>query len=203
MTQLSNPNIDTVIFDVGKVLVALDFKLLLGHLARSHQSYTMPEVIAAIDLEAHERGEFTGDVLIDRLHGLSPSVERHEVHQGWLGMFEPIHEMFYLARKLKKQYRVHLLSNVGDLHWAHLNEQYDLIGVAHDVLPSFQAGVIKPDEKIYELAEQRFNLTPQRTVFIDDLLPNVNAAKDRGWYSIQHQAPQQTIQSLRELGVEC
>ena len=201
--QLSNQVIDTVIFDVGRVLVALDFKLILGCLAQSKQAYTMPEVIAAIDLEAHERGEFPGEVLLDRLHGLSPGVERQAVYEGWLGMFEPVHEMFALARQLKQRYRVYLLSNVGDLHWAHLNEQYDLIGAVHDVLPSFQAGVIKPDEKIYELAEQQFNLTAQRTVFIDDLLPNVNTARQRGWHSIQHHTPQQTIQSLRELGVEC
>ena len=50
-SQLSNQVIDTVIFDVGRVLVALDFKLILGCLAQSKQAYTMPEVIAAIDLE--------------------------------------------------------------------------------------------------------------------------------------------------------
>lgn len=203
MTQSNNAAIDTVIFDVGRVLLALDFEPLLNCFAQSAGSRTMPEIIAAIDLEAHERGEFSGEELIDRLHGLTPHLERHQLHQSWLGMFEPVHEMFALARQLKGQYRVYLLSNVGDLHWAHLNEQYDLIGTVHDVLPSFQTGAIKPDERIYELAEQRFQLTPQRTVFIDDLLPNVTTARQRGWHSIQHQAPQQTIQILRELGVEC
>lgn len=203
MSQSSRAAIDTIIFDVGRVLVALNFEPLLNCFAGPTKSLTMPEIIAAIDLEAHERGEFSGDVLVDRLHGLTPHLERHQLHQGWLGMFEPIHEMFSLARQLKDRYRVCLLSNVGDLHWAHLNEQYDLIGTVHDVMPSFQTGAIKPDERIYELAEQRFNLTPQRTVFIDDLLPNVNTARQRGWHSIQHQSPQLSIQALRELGVEC
>ena len=199
----NDADIDTVIFDVGRVLVALDFEPLLSCLAKSKNNYSMPEVIAAIDLEAHERGEFDGEVLLDRLHGLTPAVQRHEVHQGWLNMFSPIEPMFTLARQLKHRYRVHLLSNVGDLHWAYLNHHYDLVGTAHQVIASFKTGFIKPDAKIYQLAEDKFALTPHRTIFIDDLLPNVNSARQRGWHAIQHQSPEQTMQALRELGVEC
>ncbi len=195
--------IDTVVFDVGRVLVALDFESLLSCIGRSSRSYTMPEVIAAIDLDAHERGEFDGHVLVDRLHALTPSVERSEIHREWLGMFDPVLPMFALARQLKQRYRVYLLSNVGDLHWAHLNTKYDLIGAVHDVMPSFKTGVIKPDTRIYQLAEERFNLKPQRTVFVDDLLPNVNAAKQRGWHAVHHRSPEATVQYLRDLGVEC
>lgn len=193
--------IDTVIFDVGWVLVELDFKPLLSCLAQNAQQYKMQEVIAAIDLEAHERGEFDGAELVDRLHGLTPGVERMQVKRGWLDMFTPVRPMFDLARALSARYHVHLLSNVGDLHWAHLNNTFDLRALAHDVLPSFQAGVMKPDEEIYRLAEERFRLSPARTVFIDDLPPNVHTARRRGWHAIQHVSPAQTIQSLRDLGV--
>lgn len=196
-------SIDTVIFDVGWVLVELDFTALLTCLAHNRQNYTMKEVIAAIDLEAHERGEFNGAELIDRLHGLTPGVDRVQVKRGWLDMFSPVQPMFDLARALSPRYQVHLLSNVGDLHWAHLNNTYDLRALAHDVLPSFQAGVMKPDDEIYRLAEERFQLMPARTVFIDDLPPNVQAARRRGWHAIQHVSPVQTLQALRDLEVEC
>jgi FMN phosphatase YigB (HAD superfamily) len=196
-------NIDTVIFDVGWVLVELDFKPLLSCFAQSPQQYTMKEVIAAIDLEAHERGEFSGAELVDRLHSLTPDVDRMQLKRGWLDMFAPVQPMFDLARKLAGRYQVHLLSNVGDLHWAHLNNTYDLRALAHDVLPSFQAGVMKPDDEIYRLAEERFQLIPANTVFIDDLQPNVDASRKRGWHAIQHVSPVQTMQSLRDLGVAC
>lgn len=203
MTTLEAPDIDTVIFDVGWVLVELDFQPLLACFMHSDQPHSIKEVIAAIDLEAHERGVFGGAGLIDRLHGLTPGVDRMRVKCGWLDMFTPVLPMFELARELRERYRVHLLSNVGELHWAHLNAQYNLRAVADDVLPSFQAGVMKPDAGIYRLAEEQFELTPARTVFIDDLLPNVLAARERGWHAIQHQSPHQTIQSLREMGVKC
>ena len=37
--------------------------------------------------------------------------------------------------------------------------------------------MMKPDAAIYELAINRFNLIPQETVFIDDKLENIEAAK--------------------------
>jgi putative hydrolase of the HAD superfamily len=207
MTTVDSANIDTVIFDVGWVLVELDFQPLLGCLAQhtptGSSSYNMKEVIAAIDLEAHERGELSGAALIDRLHGLTPDADRMQVKRSWLDMFRPVESMFELARKLGDRYRVHLLSNVGDLHWAHLNAKYDLRRLVDGALPSFQAGVMKPHAEIYRLAEERFELEPDRTVFIDDLEPNVLAAELRGWHAIHHQSPTQTLQSLRELGVEC
>jgi HAD superfamily hydrolase (TIGR01509 family) len=36
---------------------------------------------------------------------------------------------------------------------------------------------MKPNAEIYELAIARFNLIPQETVFIDDKLENIEAAK--------------------------
>jgi epoxide hydrolase-like predicted phosphatase len=198
-----NTTIDTVIFDVGWVLVQLDFKALLECLGQNTQPYSIKEIVAAIDLEAHERGDVSGALLVDRLHGLMPTVEREQLKRHWLDMFQPDASMFELARKLSTHYRVHLLSNVGDLHWAHLNAKYDLRRLVHDALPSFQAGVMKPDAEIYRLAEERFELTPARTVFIDDLEPNVMAARQRGWHAIQHQSHQQTVIELRKLGVTC
>jgi FMN phosphatase YigB (HAD superfamily) len=198
-----NKQIDAVIFDVGRVLVELDFEPLLSCMAKFGEDINMQEVIAAIDLEAHERGEIGGAALIDRLHGLTAGVDRMRVKRGWLDMFAPVQPMFDLARQLGRSHRVYLLSNVGELHWAHLNEQYDLRALAHDALPSYEAGVMKPDAEIYRLAEERFELKPERTVFIDDLAPNIAAARQRGWHGIQHVSPQQTMAFLRELGVEC
>ena len=199
----TNTQIDTVIFDVGWVLVQLNFQPLLSCLEAGGQQFNIKEVLTAVDLEAHERGEIGGAQLIDRLHGLTAGTDRTQVKRGWLDMFTPVEEMFDLARKLGDRYRVHLLSNVGDLHWAHLNAQYGLRDLVDGVLPSFQAGVMKPHADIYRLAEERFELDPDRTVFVDDLEPNVLAAQLRGWYAIQHTSPTQTIAGLRELGVEC
>jgi len=38
--------------------------------------------------------------------------------------------------------------------------------------------LMKPDAAIYELAINRFKLTPNETVFVDDKLENIEAAKN-------------------------
>jgi epoxide hydrolase-like predicted phosphatase len=202
-SNITNAEIDAIIFDVGWVLVHLDFKPLLGCLTTQDGAFNMQEVIAAIDLEAHERGEISSAELIDRLHGLTQGVQREQVKRGWLDMFTPIVPMFELVKQLRSRYRVYLLSNVGELHWAHLNQLYNLRDLVQDALPSFQAGVMKPHADIYRMAERRFGLAPQHSVFIDDLEPNIQAARARGWHGVHHVSPQQTLHDLRSLGVEC
>ena len=81
---------------------------------------------------------------------------------------------------------MYLLSNIGDLHWAHLSREYRLHALGHGALPSYLAGVMKPHAGIYAEAERRFALTPQHTVFIDDRADNIAAACARGWHGIVH-----------------
>jgi FMN phosphatase YigB (HAD superfamily) len=96
---------------------------------------------------------------------------------------------------------VYLLSNIGDLHWDFLKGAIGVESIGHGALPSFKARAAKPDAAIYRQAEKTFGLEPARTVFIDDLLPNVDTARQRGWRTIHHLDYASTLQRLREMGV--
>jgi len=195
--------IRAVVFDVGWVLVRLDYRPLLGYVtAAGIELGEMRELTARIGLESHERGELSGEALLANILALAPDrMDRDRLAGLWIDMFEPVGEMFDLARSLAERYRVYLLSNVGDLHWAHLVAEYGLDRLGHGALPSFVAGYMKPDRRIYEEAVRRFALEPARTVFIDDLEPNVLAARSAGWLAIRHQTPQATVAELRKLGI--
>ena len=54
---------------------------------------------------------------------------------------------------------------------------------------------------IYRKAELMFDLDPAATVFLDDLLPNVIAARECGWHAIHHSDAGLTRSKLRDLGV--
>jgi FMN phosphatase YigB (HAD superfamily) len=98
-------------------------------------------------------------------------------------------------------YRVYLLSNVGDLHWRHLDERYGLERLTHGVVASFRVGAVKPSAAIYREAERRLGLEPAATVFIDDLQPNVAGAEACGWRAIHHRSAAETILRLGDHGV--
>lgn len=196
--------ISTVIFDVGWVLVHLQPRPMLDLLAaHGADALDLESVVARIALEDHESGRLDGRGLLDRLAGLAGRpLARAELHTRWLDMFELQPRMVDLAHRLADRYRVYLLSNVGDLHWAHLSREYGLHRIGHGVLPSYVAGVMKPHAGIYAEAERRFALEPGATVFVDDRVDNVEAARSRGWHGIVHSGYESTRDRLAALGVE-
>jgi 2-haloacid dehalogenase len=196
--------ITNVVFDIGWVLVHLDYAPLTRFL-REHGADVehMRDVVERIDLERHEMGEVPGDELLGNLARLgNKPMNVAELRWRWLDMFELQAPMVGLARRLAEHHRVHLLSNVGDLHWAHLSREYGLHRIGHGALPSFVAGVMKPEPRIYAEAERRFGLDPRATVFIDDLPANVEAARERGWHGIEHSGYDRTVSALTQLGVD-
>jgi FMN phosphatase YigB (HAD superfamily) len=196
--------IRNLVFDVGNVLVKLHYQSFVGFLVKSGVDMSdLPTWLKSVDLEGHERGDVPGQVLLDRIAGMAARpMDPAELHAQWLSMFERWDEMFALASGLMADYRVYLLSNIGDMHWAHLDSLYGLDTLVHGACASFRVGAIKPQAAIYRKAEAMFELDPAATVFIDDLLPNVTGARECGWHAIHHTDAGVTRSQLRALGVK-
>ena len=195
--------IRNVVFDVGNVLLPLNYGPFLAFLSGSGVDLTgMPAWLARIGLEAHERGDLPGEAFLERLGRTSGrTLDAARLRSSWLDMFDEAPEMFALARGLMSDYRVYLLSNIGDLHWEHLDSRYGLDELVHGALASFRAGAVKPEAAIFREAERRFALDPACTVFIDDLGANVHGAEACGWRGIRHVDPAATRAALRRLDV--
>jgi FMN phosphatase YigB (HAD superfamily) len=196
--------IEAVVFDIGRVLVRLEYAELLALFGRHGiDTARLDDLLMDIDLPGYERGDFDGEELLARIAARGDgAMSLVTLRKHWLGMFVPEQSMIDLARRLAATHRVYLLSNIGDLHWEFLNRRLDIAAIGHGALPSFQAGACKPDPAIYGRAEALFGLSPPRTVFIDDLKANVETARRRGWHGIHHVDPGSTIAGLRRLGVD-
>ena len=192
-----------IVFDVGGVLVQLRYGPFIEYMAAAGADMRDLRTWAGVvGLEHHESGKLRGSRFLERVATSVPrTLDRDELGRRWLDMFAPDEQMFALARALMGDYRVYLLSNVGDLHWSHLDESYGIASLVHGALPSFEAGAIKPDAAIYRAAESEFGLDPAETVFIDDLAPNVAGARSCGWSAIEHRDITATRAALAALGV--
>lgn len=195
--------IDAVVFDIGRVLVHLEFSRLLRFLAEHGVDTShVGTLLERMDLAGYERGEFDGTVLVEKIAGLGDRPMAPEsIREHWVGVFIPQRPMLDLLRALAGTHRVYLLSNIGDLHWEFLDRELGIETLGHGALPSFRAGATKPDEEIYRRAEQAFGLDPARTVLIDDLAENAAAARRRGWHAIVHDGYERTREALSDLGV--
>jgi len=195
--------IRNVVFDVGGVLLRLRYQRFIDYLSAAGIDMTdLPRWLERVDLAAHERGEVSGEEMLGRIAAMAARpLDPDELRERWLDMFERASEMFDLAAGLMNDYRVYLLSNVGDLHWRHLDERYGLERLTHGVVASFRVGAVKPSAEIYREAERRLGLEPAATVFIDDLAPNVAGAVNCGWRAVHHRNPAGTRDLLRGHGV--
>src|SRR5699024_8782109 len=72
------------------------------------------------------------------------------------------------------------LSNWSAETFHHAPQVAPAITQLEDVVVSGREGLIKPDPAIFEILRERFGLDPVRTVFIDDLPANVEAARSLG-----------------------
>ena len=84
-----------------------------------------------------------------------------------------------ILEKLKKlNYDCYVLSNWSAETFIGMVDDYPFLHKFDGLLISGEDNLMKPDTAIYKLAIKRFNLVPKETVFIDDKLENINAARD-------------------------
>jgi epoxide hydrolase-like predicted phosphatase len=95
-------------------------------------------------------------------------------------------ELIEYARGLRPRYRTGILSNsfVG----AREREQaaYGFADLVDDIVYSHEAGMSKPDPRIYALACARLGVQPGETVFLDDSELCVTGARDAGLHAVHH-----------------
>jgi len=62
-------------------------------------------------------------------------------------------------------------------------------------------GVAKPDRKVFELLLDRFKLTPETTLFVDDSPRNVEAGRAAGMQAIEFESPGGLRRWLEDAGL--
>jgi epoxide hydrolase-like predicted phosphatase len=108
-------------------------------------------------------------------------------------------ELIGYARGLRPRYRTGILSNsfVG----AREREQaaYGFEDLVDDIVYSHEAGMAKPDPRIYALACERLGARPGETVFLDDTEPCVAGARDAGIHAVHYRDNAQAIAEIERL----
>jgi putative hydrolase of the HAD superfamily len=83
----------------------------------------------------------------------------------------------------------------------HLEAAHDFIGVFRAGVFSSRVSLIKPEPEIFAHALDAFGISAADTLFIDDLLPNAEAARLAGWKAVHFQSPEQCEAELVRLGL--
>ena len=124
-------------------------------------------------------------------------------HTGWAEMLgEALSGTVEILRELKGQGRqLCALSNWSAETFPLAQERFDFLAWFSRIIVSGQVGLAKPDPAIFRLALEQCGLVAERTLFIDDVLENVEVARSLGLQAIQFRSPEQLRAELVARGV--
>jgi epoxide hydrolase-like predicted phosphatase len=104
-------------------------------------------------------------------------------------------------RSLHPERNVGLISNAwSGLRAFIISQKFD--DVFDEMIISAEVGLMKPDPRIYRLALEKLGAQPEESVFLDDVLVNVEAARSVGMYAIQFTQHDKTLEELKQLLID-
>lgn len=78
------------------------------------------------------------------------------------------------------EHKLYVLSNMHDQYARSLTADFNFWHHFDGIVFSCDVKMVKPERDIYHHILDKYNLTPENTIFIDDTMPNINTACDIG-----------------------
>lgn len=196
MPDNKTSNIKNIIFDLGGVLLNINPLLSLLELERiSH--INKDELLVKLANEKLFEKFDTGSLSPAQFRSalcriINVDVADSEIDRIWnkLLLDFPAHRV-NLLQKLRKNYRVFLLSNTNFIHYNHFtrefyeNYNFRMVDLFDKVFVSHEIGIHKPDAGIYAFVLENADIAASETLFIDDSSANIEAAILHGISGIQ------------------
>jgi putative hydrolase of the HAD superfamily len=199
--------IKALIFDLGGVLIPLDFKRGYAAIERAcgHPAAEIPKKIGSTDLvRRYESGAIETQQFVTELCSLLElRVGFDEFCALWMSIFPPgalVPES--LVESLGRRYRLVLLSNTNPLHFDALEAAYPIIGHFRHRILSYEVGALKPSPVIYEAAIAAADCRPAECFFTDDVAAYVEGARQVGIDAVPFLSPDQLERDLRARNIE-
>lgn len=183
--------IKNIIFDLGGVLLPVNYQAVLsafGKLGNPQDESFYSQKSQSPIFDQLERGEITGGEFLFELKKQFPNASENDLTLAWnaiLGKFSQ--ERLELLKKIRKHYRLFLLSNTNAIHATQflldlkLHNSVENFGDFFDeIYYSHETGFRKPEKEIFELVLLENNLNASETIFIEDTEANVKGSVAAG-----------------------
>ncbi len=207
MTSLSPGSADTLLFDLGRVVLDIDFARAAAIWAR-HGQCDIADINArfASDeaLRQYESGKINDATYFAHLHKmLGVDITHEQLLEGWNAIF--IGEMPGIAPLLEraaKRLPLYALSNTNPPHIAHFSRVHaDVLGHFREMYLSSTIGLLKPDRAAYDHVVKAIGAPASRIVFFDDLADNIQGARAYGLSAVHVKSSEDVANALTALGL--
>jgi len=196
----------TIVFDLGGVLVDWNPRYLYRSVFNddAKMNHFLANICTGNWNELQDAGRSIQEAT-EVLVGHFPEYEFYirMFYGEWQKMLNgPINGTVDILKTLKnKEYRILALTNWSAETFPIALGLFDFLHWFDDVLVSGKEKLIKPDPAIFNLLIKRYSLDPAQTIFIDDNIKNVTAAKEVGLDAIHFTDPHILRLQLNERGI--
>jgi putative hydrolase of the HAD superfamily len=194
--------IRNVVFDVGGVLLQWNPPAVVARLYPdpAEQALIRRQMFEHQDWHEFDRGTFDeagASEHFARLSGRS-APEIRKLIQATRESLEPIPDSIQLVEDLAAAgVHLYLLSNMPVSTYEYLTPKFRFFSHFKHLVISGAILLIKPEPAIYKHLVEQTGIVPGESVFIDDLLTNVVAARESGLHAIQFRDPASCRAELR------
>jgi glucose-1-phosphatase len=203
---MSRAPLRAVIFDIGRVLVKVDVPRAVAGLSHGI-SLTPDELWSAITTDPRWNDWQEGRIQPHDWHlhitrKLGSSLTFQQFRDAWNASLDPqplqTEDLFATLGRTK---RLALLSNTDPIHVAYLEATYGFFQHFPPPVRIYSCGVgaSKPSPVIFQAALKAVKSKAAESVFIDDILEFVEAARSLGLHGIHYQNPAQLRADLRTI----
>ena len=198
--------IETVIFDLGRVLVDVDLTRGIFKYTLQDKNPSENEVLDSLMRDSYYREYACGRVSVTDFHqefcaALNLELDFKSFKKYWNDVFKIIPGMQELVEQIKTKFKIGLLSDIGPLHWEHLNKTLPVLKLIDQPILSYEIGYLKPDPQAYLKVAESVKTAPENCLFIDDRAINVTGAKEIGMQAIQFSGVLRLKEDLKTYGI--
>jgi glucose-1-phosphatase len=206
-SSLSPGDADALLFDLGRVVIDIDFSKALSCWA-AHAGCATSDLAARFVRDEvyrhHEVGKISDADYFDSLrNSLGIPLSDEQFLQGWNAIFAG--EMPGIARLLPRaaeKMTLYAFSNTNRPHVEYFSRTYaDVLGHFRELYLSSTIGLRKPDAAAYDHVVRAIGVPARRIVFFDDLAENIAGARACGLKAVHVRSSDDIANALAALGI--
>lgn len=184
----SDPKIEAVVFDVGRVLYHWDLRHLFRKLIADEAELEafVTQVVTPEWHYQHDEGRPLAEMVAERSAEFPHYAALIEAYAARFNetIPGPVPGSLELVERLDAAgVPLFAITNFGAEFWALFRPTAPVFDRFGDIVVSGVEKLTKPDPAIYALAARRFGHDPAAMLFIDDNAANVAAARGCGWHA--------------------
>jgi putative hydrolase of the HAD superfamily len=198
---------DALLFDLGRVVLDIDFNAVVASWAR-HAGCEAGHLVGRFSPDEawrrHERGEISDAAFFESLRAsLGIGITDIQFLEGWNAIFTG--EMPGIAAMLaraKARLPLYAFSNTNGAHVEHFSKAYaGVLGHFREIFLSSTIGLRKPEAAAYDHVVRAIGIPASRIVFFDDSAENIAGARARGLTAVHVTSPDDVARALAALGI--